>query len=31
MNMSVYHITQNNFQEEVIRSSKPVLLDFWAP
>lgn len=29
--MSVYHITQNNFQEEVIRSSKPVLLDFWAP
>ena len=28
--MSVYHITQNNFQEEVMNSTKPVLLDFWA-
>ncbi len=28
--MSVYHITQNNFQEEVLNSDKPVLLDFWA-
>ena len=29
--MSVYHITQENFQKEVIESSQPVLLDFWAP
>jgi thioredoxin 1 len=29
--MSVININQNNFQEEVIRSDKPVLLDFWAP
>ena len=28
--MSVPTITKNNFQEEVIRSEKPVLLDFWA-
>jgi len=24
------NITKNNFQEEVVRSDKPVLLDFWA-
>ena len=29
--MSVLTITKKNFQEEVIRSEKPVLLDFWAP
>lgn len=29
--MSVLNITKENFQEEVIHSSKPVLLDFWAP
>ena len=29
--MSVLHIDKHNFSEEVIRSSKPVLLDFWAP
>ncbi len=29
--MTVININQNNFQEEVIRSDKPVLLDFWAP
>ena len=28
--MSVLSITKNNFQEEVINSEKPVLLDFWA-
>ena len=28
--MSVTHINQNNFQEEVMSSEKPVLLDFWA-
>lgn len=28
--MSAIHITKQNFQEEVIQSSKPVLLDFWA-
>lgn len=28
--MSVLNITQNNFQEEVLQSDKPVLLDFWA-
>lgn len=25
------HITKDNFQEEVIDSEVPVLLDFWAP
>lgn len=29
--MSAVHINQNNFQEEVLNSEKPVLLDFWAP
>ncbi|MDO4314373.1 MAG: thioredoxin [Oscillospiraceae bacterium] len=29
--MSAVHINKNNFQEEVIHSGKPVLLDFWAP
>ena len=29
--MSAIHINQNNFQEEVLNSEKPVLLDFWAP
>ena len=28
--MSVLTITKDNFQKEVIRSDKPVLLDFWA-
>ena len=28
--MHAYHITKDNFEEEVIRSDKPVLLDFWA-
>jgi thioredoxin 1 len=25
------HITKDNFEQEVILSDKPVLLDFWAP
>ena len=28
--MSTITITKDNFQEEVIESAKPVLLDFWA-
>ena len=28
--MSVININKNNFQNEVIHSDKPVLLDFWA-
>ena len=28
--MSALNINRNNFQEEVIHSDKPVLLDFWA-
>lgn len=29
--MSALTITKSNFQEEVIQSKVPVLLDFWAP
>lgn len=29
--MSAVNITNNNFQNEVMNSDKPVLLDFWAP
>ena len=28
--MSALNITKNNFQEEVMNSEKPVLVDFWA-
>jgi thioredoxin 1 len=28
--MSVTHITKENFEELVLNSEKPVLLDFWA-
>lgn len=28
--MSVIEITKNNFDQEVMQSEKPVLLDFWA-
>ena len=29
--MSARNITKENYEQEVLRSSKPVLLDFWAP
>ena len=29
--MSAINISKTNFQNEVINSEKPVLLDFWAP
>ncbi|MBR4039530.1 MAG: thioredoxin [Clostridia bacterium] len=29
--MRVLQITSANFHDEVLRSDKPVLLDFWAP
>lgn len=29
--MSVIHLTNENFEQEVINSSTPVLVDFWAP
>ncbi len=28
--MSAIHITNANFEQEVLRSDKPVLVDFWA-
>lgn len=28
---SVVNANENNFQEEVLESAKPVLVDFWAP
>ena len=28
--MSVINLTTENFEEEVLKSDKPVLLDFWA-
>lgn len=29
--MSLVHVNDNNFEEEVIKSEKPTLVDFWAP
>ena len=29
--MSVLEINKENFESEVLKSDKPVLLDFWAP
>ncbi len=28
--MSIVNITKKNFEEEVLKAEKPVLLDFWA-
>lgn len=28
--MSVLHVGRSNFEQEVLKSDKPVLLDFWA-
>ena len=28
--MSIVHVDNNNFKQEVMESTKPVLLDFWA-
>lgn len=28
--MSVLHLTKENFETEVMKSEKPVLIDFWA-
>ncbi len=28
---SLIHLTDGNFDEEVVKSEKPVLVDFWAP
>lgn len=29
--MSEMNITKNNFEQEVLHSDRPVLIDFWAP
>ena len=28
--MSALHITKENFEQEILKSEKPVVLDFWA-
>ena len=28
--MSIIHVNKENFQQEVLQSDKPVLIDFWA-
>jgi thioredoxin 1 len=30
-NANVTHVTDANFEQEVMRSTEPVLVDFWAP
>ena len=30
-NEQIVHITETNFEEEILKSSEPVLIDFWAP
>lgn len=29
--MSTFTITKNNFEQEVLQATEPVLIDFWAP
>ena len=29
--MSALHVTENNFKEEVLNATLPVLVDFWSP
>lgn len=29
--MSAIHLTEDNFKSEVLESTQPVLVDFWAP
>lgn len=29
--MSIINITTNDFEEKVLKSDKPIVLDFWAP
>ena len=29
--MAVFTLTENNFEQEVMKSGKTVLIDFWAP
>ena len=29
--MKVIHVDEKNFEEEVLKSDKPVLMDIWAP
>ena len=29
--MSIVHVTNENFQKEILQAKKPVLVDFWAP
>jgi thioredoxin 1 len=31
MSKNVIEVTEANFEQEVIRSAEPVLVDFWAP
>jgi thioredoxin 1 len=28
---NVVHVTDNNFEQEVLKSARPSLVDFWAP
>ena len=30
MSESIKHVTDSSFEQDVVKSSKPVLLDFWA-
>ncbi len=29
--MAIVHVNMENFEQEVLKSDKPVLIDFWAP